>query len=72
MYLYEGYVNILNLNKDYLNDYELYIWMWGDSYNPGLWTKEYEVRDDRVLFSKDKNAEGFLLALFEKGYEVIY
>lgn len=70
MYLYEGYVNILNLNKDYLNDYELYIWMWGDGYNPGLWTKEYEVRDDRVLFSKDKNAEGFLLALFEKGYEV--
>lgn len=70
LYLYEGYVNILNVKEEYLTDYELYIWMWGSDYNPGLWTQDYEVKDGRVLFNKDKNAQGFLLAIFPKGYVV--
>ena len=52
MKLYEGYVNILNVNPEYLENYELYIWAWGDNYNPGIWTKDYEIKEDRILFSK--------------------
>lgn len=68
--LIEGYVNILNVKEEYFSDYELYIWMWGANYNPGLWTQDYEIRDGRLLFSKDKNAEGFLLAIFPKDYVI--
>ena len=71
LYLYEGYVNILNLKPEYLTDYELYIWAWGEDYNPGTWLKNYEVREDRVLVSfGDTKADGFLLAIFPKGYEI--
>lgn len=71
LYLYEGYVNILNLKPEYLVDYELYIWAWGADYNPGEWLQNYEVREDRLLVSfGDKKVDGFLLAIFPKGYEV--
>ena len=71
LYLYEGYVNILNLNPEYLTDYELYIWAWGQDYNPGTWLKNYEVMDDRILVGfGDTKADGFLLAIFPKGHEI--
>ena len=71
LYLYEGYVNILNLNQSYLTDYELYIWAWGSDYNPGRWLKNYEVREDRLLVDfADKKVDGFLLAIFPKDYIV--
>lgn len=71
LYLYEGYVNILNLNPEYLTNYELYIWAWGADYNPGEWLQNYEVRDDRLLISfGDKKVDGFLLAIFPKDYEI--
>ena len=71
LYLYEGYVNIINLKPEYLTDYELYVWAWGDDYNPGEWLKNYEVKEDRIIVGfGDKKTTGFLLAIFPKGYEV--
>ena len=62
----EGLFNIVGLPEKYLNqDYELYIWSW----DPGRWSKDYEIRDGRVLVNT-KGMTGFLIAVFEKGYEV--
>ena len=66
MQLIEGKFNVLNLDEKYLNgEYELYIWRW----SPGEWTKDYEIRDG-VLLVDTKGLTGFLVAVFEKGYEV--
>ena len=56
---------ILNLDAKYLNDYELYIWSW----SPSKWSKDYEIEDDKVLINTT-GMTGFLLGVFEKGYEV--
>ena len=64
--LIEGKFNVLNLDEKYLNgEYELYLWRW----SPGEWTKDYEVKDG-VLLVDTEGLEGFLVAIFEKGYEV--
>ncbi|MBQ1820005.1 MAG: hypothetical protein II117_00230 [Clostridia bacterium] len=64
--LTEGGFNLINLDQKYLNgDYELYIWSW----NPGKWSKEYEIRDGVVIVDT-AGMTGFLIAVFEKGYEV--
>jgi len=64
--LVEGGFNLVNLADKYLNgDYELYIWSW----SPGRWSKDYEIRDGVVLVNTD-GMTGFLIAVFEKGYEV--
>ena len=64
--LVEGRFNVLNLPEQYLNgDYELYIWSW----SPGRWSRDYEIRDG-VLLVDTAGMTGFLLAVFEKGYEI--
>ena len=64
--LIEGKFNVVNLADKYLNgDYELYIWSW----DPGTWSKDYEIRDG-VLLVDTTGMTGFLVAVFEKGYEI--
>lgn len=64
--LLEGGFNLVNLDEKYLNgEYELYIWSW----NPGKWSKNYEIRDG-VLLVDTTGMTGFLIAVFEKGYEM--
>ncbi len=64
--LLEGGFNVINLDEKYLNgDYTLYIWSW----NPGKWSKDYEIRDG-VMIVNTEGMTGFLIAVFEKGYEV--
>ena len=64
--LIEGKFNVINLADKYLNgDYELYIWSW----SPGRWSKDYEIRDG-VLLVDTAGMTGFLVAVFEKGYEI--
>jgi alpha-amylase len=64
--LIEGGFNVVNLADKYLNgDYELYIWSW----SPGVWSKNYEIRDG-VMLVDTAGMDGFLIAVFEKGYEI--
>ena len=64
--LIEGGFNVINLDEKYLNgEYELYIWSW----EPGRWSKDYEIKDG-VLVVDTAGMTGFLVAVFEKGYEV--
>ena len=61
-----GLFNVVNLDGKYLDgSYELYIWSW----SPGRWSKDYTV-EDGVLLVDTSGMEGFLIAVFEKGYEV--
>ena len=58
--------NVINLDGKYLDgSYELYIWSW----SPGRWSRDYTV-EDGVLLIDTKGMTGFLIAVFEKGYEV--
>ncbi|MBQ7700392.1 MAG: hypothetical protein IJT49_08640 [Clostridia bacterium] len=57
--------NVINLDGKYLSDYEVYIWSW----SPGRWSKDYTVQDG-VLLVDTEGMTGFLIAVFEKGYEV--
>ena len=61
----EGLFNVVGIPEKYLNDYEIYIWSW----NPGHWSKDYEIKDG-VMLVDTKGMTGFLVAVFEKGYEV--
>ena len=64
--LIEGGFNLINLNEKYLNgEYELYIWSW----SPGRWSRDYEIRDG-ILVVNTEGMTGFLVAAFEKGYEI--
>ena len=45
--------------------YELYIWYW----QPGKWSQDFEIKDG-VMLVDTTGMEGFLLAVFEKGYQV--
>ena len=64
--LIDGYFNVINLPEKYFNgDYELYIWSW----SPGAWSQNYEIRDG-VLLVDTAGMTGFLIAVFEKGYEI--
>ncbi len=64
--LIPGKFNVIGLDEKYLNGgYELYIWSW----SPGKWSKNYEIKDG-VLLVDTTGMEGFLVAVFEKGYEV--
>ncbi len=64
--LIPGAFNVINIPKKYFGaDYELYIWSW----NPGKWSKNYEIKDG-VLLVDTKGMEGFLIGVFEKGYEI--
>ncbi len=64
--LMEGGFNLFNLDQRYLNgDFEIYIWSW----SPGRWSKNYEIRDG-VMVVDTEGLDGFLIAVFEKGYQV--
>ena len=64
--LKEGKFNVINLDSKYLDgSCELYIWSW----SPGRWSKDYTVEDGIMLVDTD-GMTGFLLAVFEAGYEV--
>ena len=66
LFLIDGYFNVINFNKDYLTDYTLYLWTWGD--NGSLYTQTYSYNEEhQILLVSDVNDKvGFLLALFEK------
>ncbi|MBR0232041.1 MAG: hypothetical protein IJQ53_07450 [Clostridia bacterium] len=58
--------NVINLDAKYLNgDYELYIWSW----SPGRWSRDYTV-ENGVMLVDTTGMTGFLIAVFEKGYEI--
>ena len=63
--LIEGRFNVVNIPEKYFTDYDLYIWSW----NPGHWSKNYEIKDG-VMLVDTKGMEGFLIGVFEKGYEI--
>ncbi|MBQ7064012.1 MAG: hypothetical protein IJM90_03880 [Firmicutes bacterium] len=64
--LIDGRFNVINLDPKYLNgDYELYIWSW----SPGKWSQNYEIRDG-VMLVDTTGMTGFLVAAFEKGYQI--
>ncbi len=64
--LIPGAFNVINIPEKYFSgDYELYIWSW----DPGKWSKNYEIKDG-VLLVDTKGMEGFLIGVFEKGYEI--
>ena len=67
--LIPGYFNIVNVKQDYIDNYEIYMWAWGGSYGNGKWVQDYTVSGTTLLVDlASKPAEGFLLALFAKGY----
>jgi hypothetical protein len=51
--------------KSLNGDVEIHIWSW----SPGKWSKDYKIEDGVLLFDP-KGAEGFLIAVFEKGYVI--
>ena len=64
--LIEGKFNVINLSPEYLDgSYEIYIWSW----SPGRWSKNYTVRDG-VMLVDTEGMTGFLIGVFEKGYEI--
>ncbi len=63
--LLEGAFNVVNIPEKYLSDYDLYIWSW----NPGHWSKNYEIKNG-VMLVNTEGMEGFLIGVFEKGYEI--
>ncbi len=68
--LIDGYFNVVNLNPNYLSDYELYYWAWGGG-NNGTWLKNYTVQDGIVLINfSGTTYTAFLLAIFAKGHTV--
>ena len=67
--LIEGYFNVINLNSRYFTENEIYLWSWGVS--KGQWSKNYTVRDGVLLIDLNTFTDtSFLIALFEKGYEI--
>lgn len=68
--LIPGYFNVVNVKQDYIEEKEIYMWRWGNG-QPGKWVKDYTVSGTTLLIDLDiMNYEGFLLAIFEKGYVV--
>ena len=64
--LVEGGFNLVNLDPKYLNgEYALYIWSW----SPGKWSQDFEIRDG-IMIVDTAGMTGFLVAAFEKGYEI--
>ena len=61
-----GLFNVINLDSKYLDgSYEIYIWSW----SPGKWSKNYVI-EDGVLLVDTAGMTGFLIGVFEKGYEI--
>ena len=66
----EGYFNVVNLNPNYLSNYELYYWAWGTGIN-GRYLKNYTVQDGIVLINfSGTSYTAFLLVIFAKGHVV--
>ena len=57
--------SVINLKQEYFDNYEIYIWSW----SPSKWSKDYEIVDGNILVDTT-GMDGFLIAVFEKGYEI--
>ena len=65
----EGYFNVLNLNPEYFNNYEIYLWSWGSG--NGRWSKDYTVENNVLLINLSTFKDtSFLIALFAKDYVI--
>ena len=62
----DGKFSVINFNKQYLEDYDLFIWCWTTKSN---YSKDYTWHEDAKVLTIDKASQytGFLLVLFEKG-----
>lgn len=70
VHLIDGYFNVVNLNPNYLTDYELYYWHWKLG-TEGTWAKEFTVQDGILLIDfSSLTSTSFLLAIFPKDYVV--
>ena len=67
--LIDGYFNVVNLNPNLFDEYEVYLWGWGGRFDKGLWSKDYTMSNG-VMLVDVTGITGFLIGLFEKGYEV--
>ena len=67
----EGYLNVLNFNEDYFDDYEVYMWSWPEGGN-GHWSQDYTRQGTTLLVDTDELGitGGLLFALVEKGTTV--
>lgn len=65
--LIEGGFNVINMNPDYLTDYNLYIWSWAKG-KEGVYSQAYTWNDEyKILLISDLGGHtNFLLALFDK------
>ncbi len=66
--LVPGYYNVINVNPDYFTDYDIYMWSWNKG-ALGYWNQNFTVQNGVILVDTT-NFAGFLLALFEKDYQI--
>ena len=68
--LIEGYLNIININPSYFEQYDFYLWAWGGG-SDGKWLTNFTVQDGVILVDfSGLSYTGFLLAAFPKGYVI--
>ena len=71
--LIEGYFNILNFNKDYVDNNEVYFWAWQNGQG-GKWLTNISHYDaDKGVLLLDFSStsyDNFLIGLFDKGHEI--
>lgn len=67
--LVDGYFNVLNLNSELFEKYEVYIWSWSSG-QAGTWSKDYKYENGVMLIDFKGQKTQFLIALLPKGYEI--
>ena len=68
--LIDGYFNVVDFNLSYFDDYEVYLWSWGNG-KAGSWSKDYIIQDGVMLVDfNDTSIAKFLIALFPKDYVI--
>ena len=67
--LVAGYFNVININPAYFTDYTIRLWSW-ETGKWGCWNQNYTRHGETTMLVDSSKLAGFLLALFEKGYEV--
>lgn len=73
--LVDGYFNLVNVNPDHINNYDIYMWVWKDG--TGGWSKyckEYIVQDGKILVDTADpdiaDFTGFLFVRFNKDHVI--
>ncbi len=69
--LVDNYFNVINFNKDYLDNYEVYLWTWSGGTSKYNQNYTYDTTRGTLLVSNPQQYDGFLITIFEKG-KVIY